>query len=170
MFKWGRTQVIKKFSCSTQLSKEISLLINMKMPTIVGIFIFISREIFLHSYVQQQFAIVSKLRFITGQISCSAELSMNKNFITSVRRASREEEIEEEDGNRDKQCGNRILITSKFINLLKILQKWNIQNKSPVGWIQYFTFIEYDRLCAWWLRFIIFISCLTVHQFVIQTT
>ena len=94
----------------------------MKMPTIVGIFIFISREIFLHSYVQQQFAIVSKLRFITGQISCSAELSMNKNFITSVRRASREEEIEEDDGNRDKQCSNRILITSKFINLLKILQ------------------------------------------------
>ena len=37
------------FSCSTQLSMKFSLLINMKMPTIVGIFIFISREIFMLS-------------------------------------------------------------------------------------------------------------------------
>ena len=44
-------EVIKLFSCSTQLSTKISLLINMKMPTIVGIFIFISREIFMLSYV-----------------------------------------------------------------------------------------------------------------------
>ena len=42
-------KVIKLFSCLTQLSMKFSLLINMKMPTIVGIFIFISREIF--SYV-----------------------------------------------------------------------------------------------------------------------
>ena len=35
-------KVIKLFSCSTQLSMNISLLINMKMPTEVGIFIFIS--------------------------------------------------------------------------------------------------------------------------------
>ena len=39
------------FSCSTQLSMKFSLLINMKMPTIVGIFIFISRETFMLSYV-----------------------------------------------------------------------------------------------------------------------
>ena len=39
------------FSCSTQLGMKISLLINMKMPTKVGIFIFISREIFMLSYV-----------------------------------------------------------------------------------------------------------------------
>ena len=30
-------EVIKLFSCSTQLSMNFSLLINMKMPTIVGI-------------------------------------------------------------------------------------------------------------------------------------
>ena len=41
----------RTFSCSTQLSMKFSLLINMKMPTIVGIFIFISREIFMLSYV-----------------------------------------------------------------------------------------------------------------------
>ena len=44
-------EVIKLFSCSTQLSMKFSLLINMKMPTIVGIFIFISREIFMFRYV-----------------------------------------------------------------------------------------------------------------------
>ena len=44
-------EVIKFFSCSTRLSMKFSLLINMKMPTIVGIFIFISREIFMIRYV-----------------------------------------------------------------------------------------------------------------------
>ena len=42
-------EVIKLLSCSTQLSMKISQLINMKMPTIVGIFIFISRENFMLS-------------------------------------------------------------------------------------------------------------------------
>ena len=45
-------EVINIFSCSTQLSMKISLLINMKMPTIIGIFIFISREIFILSYIR----------------------------------------------------------------------------------------------------------------------
>ena len=53
--KWVALQispeVIKLFSCSAQVSMKFSLLINMKMPTIVGIFIFISWEIFLLSYV-----------------------------------------------------------------------------------------------------------------------
>ena len=39
----------KHFSCSTQLSKKFSLLINIKMPTVVAIFIFISREFFMLS-------------------------------------------------------------------------------------------------------------------------
>ena len=43
-------EVIKLFSCSTQLSMKFSLLIKMKMPTNVGIFIFISREMFMLSY------------------------------------------------------------------------------------------------------------------------
>ena len=34
--------VIKLFSCSTQLSTKFILLINVKMPTIVGILTFIS--------------------------------------------------------------------------------------------------------------------------------
>ena len=36
--------VIKLFSCSTQLSMKIFLLNNVKMPTIVGILTFMSRK------------------------------------------------------------------------------------------------------------------------------
>ena len=46
-------EVIKLFSCSTQLSMKFSLLINMKMPTIFGIFIFINRENFMLSCISQ---------------------------------------------------------------------------------------------------------------------
>ena len=37
-------EVIKLFSCSTQLSMKFFLLINVKMPTIVGILTFMSRK------------------------------------------------------------------------------------------------------------------------------
>ena len=37
-------EVIKHFSYSTQLSMKIFLLINVKMPTIVGILTFMSRK------------------------------------------------------------------------------------------------------------------------------
>ena len=47
-------EVIKLFPCSTQMSMKFSLLINMKMPTIVGIFIFIGREIFTVSCVYHE--------------------------------------------------------------------------------------------------------------------
>ena len=42
-FKPG-PEVIKLCSCSTQLSLKFFLLINVKMPTIVGILIFMSRK------------------------------------------------------------------------------------------------------------------------------
>ena len=49
---------------------KVSLLINMKMPTIVGIFIFISREMFMLIYVsKKEFAIVSNLGFINRMLS-----------------------------------------------------------------------------------------------------
>ena len=35
-------EVVKLFSCSTQLSLKIFLLINVKMPTVVGILTFMS--------------------------------------------------------------------------------------------------------------------------------
>ena len=45
MLFWNKSgpKVIKLFSCSTQLSIKFILLINVKMPTIVGILTFISR-------------------------------------------------------------------------------------------------------------------------------
>ena len=48
-------EVIKLFSYSTQLSMKFFLLINIKMPTIVGILIFISRKNFmLNSALQKK--------------------------------------------------------------------------------------------------------------------
>ena len=41
-YHWPGLKVIKLFSCSTQLSTKFILLINVKMPTIVGILTFIS--------------------------------------------------------------------------------------------------------------------------------
>ena len=37
-------EVIKLFSCSTQLSMKVFLLINVEMPTVVGISTFMSRK------------------------------------------------------------------------------------------------------------------------------
>ena len=50
VFDTPGSEVIKLFML-TQLSMKFFLLINMKMPTRVGIFIFINREIFMLSYV-----------------------------------------------------------------------------------------------------------------------
>ena len=71
---------------------KFSLLINMKMPTIVGIFIFISR-LLAFSYLlaetiscsalfsKKEFAVVSNWSILAGQ---SHELSMKKSHIISV--------------------------------------------------------------------------------------
>ena len=80
IFKNPGPEVINISSCSTQLCMKNSLLINMKMPTLVGTFIFISREIFMLSYVKQE----KRMKFLVirdlsaWKISCSVELSMNK--------------------------------------------------------------------------------------------
>ena len=73
-------KVIKLFSCSTQLSMKFSLLINMKMPTKIGIFIFISRKK-LHAQLcsaRKNLQLLVIWDSLAGQISCSAELSMKK--------------------------------------------------------------------------------------------
>ena len=62
---------------------EFSLLINMKMPTIVtivGIFIFISREIFMRVMFskKKKIQLLVFCDLLAGQISCSVELSMKK--------------------------------------------------------------------------------------------
>ena len=42
-FNVSGPEVIKHFTCSTQLSMKFILLVNVKMPTIVGILTFMSR-------------------------------------------------------------------------------------------------------------------------------
>ena len=72
-------EVIKLFSCSTQLSAKFILLMNVKMPTIVGILTFISminttserlkaRSICMYLF----FSFYEQLKF------CAVELSMKK--------------------------------------------------------------------------------------------
>ena len=63
-YTWSRG--CKTFSCLTQLSMKFSLLINMKMPTKVGIFVFISRKFSCFAMLSiKEFASVSNLRFIS---------------------------------------------------------------------------------------------------------
>ena len=82
---WPGPEVIKLFSCSTQLSTKFILLINVKMPTIVGILTFIS----MINTTYESFE--SKKKSVYGGIlvfmsSCNFVLSWvehEKSFITS---------------------------------------------------------------------------------------
>ena len=78
MLKIG-PKVIKLFSCSAQLNMNFFLLINVKMPTIVGILTFISRKnssIGLSEPKKLNFLIFFYLQAF--EISCLIELSMKK--------------------------------------------------------------------------------------------
>ena len=69
------------FSCSTQVSMKIFLLINAKMPTIVGILAFISRKNSILGLLEsKKLLFLAFLYLIAFKISCSSELSM-KNVI-----------------------------------------------------------------------------------------
>ena len=69
---------MKKKSCSTQLSMIFFLFINVKMPTIVGILIFMSRNncILGLSETEKNADFLYCLYLRAFKISCSAELSM----------------------------------------------------------------------------------------------
>ena len=71
---WVRGKGKRKVS-RPRLNMKLSLLMNMKMPKIVGIFIFISREIFLLGKNLQLLVIWDLL---AGQSSCLVEWSMKK--------------------------------------------------------------------------------------------
>ena len=75
LITFGSPEVIKLFPCSTLLGKKFILLINVKMPTIIGILTFIS--------MINTSTFISILVFMSIEISCSVELSMKKSFITS---------------------------------------------------------------------------------------
>ena len=80
-------EVIKLFSCSTQLSMKFSLRINLKMPTIVGSFIFISRGKFhaLLCLARKNLQLLLIWYLFAGQISCSAELNTKKVYNLGAR-------------------------------------------------------------------------------------
>ena len=73
-------EVIKLFSYSTQMSMKFFLLINVKMPTFVGILTFMSRKNSILGLCEPKkkpnFLIFSYL--CAFKISCSIELSMKK--------------------------------------------------------------------------------------------
>ena len=70
---------VKLFSCSTQLSMKCSLLINVKMPTIVGILTYISMINTTSERLKaRHFFICQYFSFLAAEISCSVELSMKK--------------------------------------------------------------------------------------------
>ena len=72
-------EVIKLFSCSAQLRLKFILLINVKMPTIVGILTFISRINYRLSWSKPEISIY----FIYEQLKFHAQLSvLEKSFIT----------------------------------------------------------------------------------------
>ena len=79
--------VIKLFSCFTKLSMKSSLLINMKMPMIVDIFIFIYTETFSGSamFSKKKMQLLAIWDLLAGQISCSFELSTKKVYKLGAR-------------------------------------------------------------------------------------
>ena len=63
---------------------KLSLLVNMKMPTKVGIFIFISREDSCSAmFSKKEFAVVSNLRFISRTNFMLSSIEHEKSFISS---------------------------------------------------------------------------------------
>ena len=74
------TEVIKLFSCSTWLSKKFILLVNVKMPTIVGILTFISRiHTASESFKARKILIFHHFTFYEQlNFSCFVELSTKK--------------------------------------------------------------------------------------------
>ena len=58
---------------------KVSLLINMKMPTVVDMFLLISRENFMHENLSVINTIMLAFSYsLAEKKSCSAELRMNK--------------------------------------------------------------------------------------------
>ena len=78
---WSGPEAIKLFSFSTQLSTKFVLLINVKMPKIVGILTFISRRNTINEYLrhlkQETSSFVGILVFMISWVE------HEKSFITS---------------------------------------------------------------------------------------
>ena len=69
------TEVIKLFSCSTQLSTKFILLINVKMPTIVGILTFISMTNTTSDWLKARNFFICRYFSFYVQLTCQAQMS-----------------------------------------------------------------------------------------------
>ena len=70
-------EVLKLFSCSTQLSMKIILLMNVNMPTIVDILTFMSMVNTTSERLKARNFFICYF-LLAVEISCSVELSMKK--------------------------------------------------------------------------------------------
>ena len=78
------SEVIKLFSCSTQLILKFILLINVKMPTIVGVLTFMSRINYQFLSFEPEFStILSISAFISSVNFMLSSAELEKSFITS---------------------------------------------------------------------------------------
>ena len=75
-------EVIKLFSCSTQLSIKYFLIINDKIPTIVGILTFLSRKNSILGLSEPKTSRISRYLNTNEHLKFHAQMSM-KEFITS---------------------------------------------------------------------------------------
>ena len=71
----SRPQGYKTFSCSTQLSMKFILLINVKMPTIVGILTFISMINTTYVRLKQETSLFVGILGFYEQLKFHAQLS-----------------------------------------------------------------------------------------------
>ena len=78
-------EVIKLFPCSTQLSTEFILLINVKMPTIFLLAFLTSISMINTTSERPKARSVFICRYFSfyGQLKFHAQLSMKKSFLTS---------------------------------------------------------------------------------------
>ena len=68
-------EVIKLFSCSAQLRIKFILLINVKMPTIVGILTFMSRINYWFLSLEPEFSTIFDYFIIHEKLKFHAQLS-----------------------------------------------------------------------------------------------
>ena len=76
--------VVGIFIFISKIFMKFSLLINMKMPTVVGIFMFISSEIFMLSFFTNAYENANRsLTFfylLAAKLSCSAMFNIKKTL------------------------------------------------------------------------------------------
>ena len=79
--KQTRPLVIKLFPCSTELSMEFIMLINVKMPTTVGILAFFS----ILEFERIKISLLFSIMVFYEQLKFHAQLSLARKSFTTLR-------------------------------------------------------------------------------------